>query len=136
VADTAITGQLLSGFYGVEQNSWRWVAPRFSVALKPPSRKPGSGARLTVHFYLPDLVITREGDVTLTAAIDGKILGQQTFRNPGSYDFIADLSAEDVDTNILPVRFCFDKSMSPGADDARDLAAVINGISLTPSPKQ
>src|ERR1700681_3194147 len=54
MADPAIAGQLLSGFYPVEENSWRWVARKFSVALKPPQNSGRNGARLTVHLYLPD----------------------------------------------------------------------------------
>ena len=58
--------------------------------------------------------------MTLTATLDGKSLGSRMFGEPGSFDFIQDLSQEDIDTNILPVQFCFDKSMPPGEEDERD----------------
>ena len=35
-ADPRAAAQLVSGFYGVEQNSWRWTAGQFSVLLRPP----------------------------------------------------------------------------------------------------
>ena len=35
-ADPHAAAQLLTGFYGIEQNSWRWTAGRFSVVLRPP----------------------------------------------------------------------------------------------------
>jgi hypothetical protein len=130
MADPAITGQLLSGFYPIEGNSFRWVARNFSVALEPPFDSQGNGARLTVHLYLPEVLIKRIGAVTLNATLDGRSLGSQVFDAPGSYDFVRDLSHEEIDTNIVPLQFCFDKSMPPGEDDERDLAGVITGISL------
>lgn len=135
MADPATAGQLLSGFYSIEQGSWRWVAPRFSVALKPP-QNTRNGARLTVQLYFPDVVIGSVGAVTLSAAINGRRLGSQEFSQPGRFDFIQDISAGDIDTNILPVQFCFNKAMPPGNGDQRELAAVVTGISLVARRQQ
>src|SRR6266853_3121588 len=53
MADPEITGQLITGFYPIEENSWRWVKRSFSVGLKPPENARRNGGRLTVHLYLP-----------------------------------------------------------------------------------
>jgi hypothetical protein len=63
-------------------------------------------------------------------ALDGKDLGPQVYGEAGFFDFIRDLSDDDVDTNILPLQFCFDKSFRAGGDDKRELAGIIRGISL------
>jgi len=36
VADPKVAAQLISGFYGIEGDSWRWTAGKFSVLLRPP----------------------------------------------------------------------------------------------------
>ena len=130
MADPSIAGQLLKGFYPVEEKSFRWVGRSFSVALKPPPHARADGLRLIVNLYLPEAEIRDIGPLTLSATLDGKTLGVQVFTEPGSFDFIRDLSAGDVDTNILPLQFCFDKSFQAGGDDRRKLAGIIRGISL------
>jgi len=130
MADPEITGQLITGFYPIEENSWRWVKRSFSVGLKPPENARRNGGRLTVHLYLPMEEIRDAGAVTLSASVDGKSIGRQVFAEAGRFDFVQDLSAEDLDTNILPVQFRFDKSIPPGLGEKRELAGVITGISL------
>ncbi len=36
MADPRIAPQLLTGFYTVESNAWRWTMGKFAVALRPP----------------------------------------------------------------------------------------------------
>lgn len=134
MADPAIASQLLSGFYAIENNSWRWVARNFSVALKPPP-SISAGGHLVVELYLAENEIQKLGPVTLTAAINGTSIGSETFQKAGHYNFTRNLSAQVLDTNILPVQFCFDKSMAT-VSDRRDLAAVIAGIALLPGQGQ
>ncbi|HYO83991.1 MAG TPA: hypothetical protein VES20_21485, partial [Bryobacteraceae bacterium] len=45
--------QLLSGFHRIEQNSWRWTAARFAVALKVPPARPGSSVLLFLEANVP-----------------------------------------------------------------------------------
>jgi hypothetical protein len=134
MADPAIAGQLVVGFYPVEENSFRWVAPKFSVALKPPQNGSRNGARLTVHLYLPEVEIKETGAVTLSAEVNEKCIGSQVFSRAGRFDFIQDLPAGIVDTNVLSVQFAFDKSMEPSSADERELAGVITGIEIAAGP--
>src|SRR5216684_391037 len=41
MSDPRSSGQIVNGFYGIENQSWRWTAGKFSVLLRP----PGSGAQ-------------------------------------------------------------------------------------------
>src|ERR1035437_8355315 len=49
--------QLVSGFYDVEQNAWRWTAGKFSVILRVPRGADRKGALLHLKFSLPEAVI-------------------------------------------------------------------------------
>jgi hypothetical protein len=129
MANPVGTAQLLEGFYPVEENAWRWVESNFRVVLKP-VKPAGAGGRLLVDLYFPEFEIKKIGALTLTATIDGKTVGRQVFAAPGAAQFIANLTNEQLDTNVLPVEFCFDKSMSETEEDQRELAAVVSRISL------
>ena len=58
MADPATASQLLRGFYPVEQNAWRWSAPKFSVVLGAPLSASKKGAGLILEFSLIDPEIT------------------------------------------------------------------------------
>jgi hypothetical protein len=128
-------GQLTSGFYAPESEGWRWVARSFAVALNPPPSKSNQGARLTVRLFLPETEIQTIGPLTLSASVDGWSLGSETYARGGSAEFTRDLPFEVVDTNVLPIQFCFDKAISP-AVDGRELAAVVSEITLLPRKDQ
>jgi hypothetical protein len=135
MADSGNTSQLLGGFYQVEDKSWRWVARNFSVALKPPLRAGKQGGRLTVRFYISGDELQETGPLTLTATIDGKSVGEETFSDAGSHEFTRKLPAQTMDTNILPVQFSFDKGFVPTGDN-RELAAVVVWIGLVAGQAQ
>ena len=59
VADSSASAQLLSGWYSVERNSWRWTARKFTVILRPPIGSAAKGATLNFSFTVPDVVIAR-----------------------------------------------------------------------------
>jgi hypothetical protein len=93
------------------------------------------GARLTVRLFLPETEIQNIGPLTLSASIDGWSLGSETYAKGGSAEFTRDLPFEVVDTNVLPIQFCFDKAITP-AVDGRELAAVVSEITLLPRKDQ
>lgn len=65
---------LLEGIYGLEQNEWRWAAPRAQLRLKSPS----GPAPLTVRIFLPadapgrTFTISADGRPALTATLPGE----------------------------------------------------------------
>jgi hypothetical protein len=128
MADPAVSNQLISGFYGVEgsgaDNAWRWTGADFSLALAPPPQAQ-NGAHLLLRLYFPETQIQKLGPMTLTAFVDGKPLAPETYDKGGSYDFVREIPACLLDTNVLPIAFSFDP-YSPKSDaDGRDLGAVV-----------
>ena len=130
VADTATANQLISGFWWVESDSWRWTARKFSVALKPPEGAEAGGATLLLHLFIPDSQIESLGPMTLSATAESRPLRPETFSKGGTYTFTRELSKDLMSTSILPVKFSFDKALPADKSDGRELAAIVTGIEL------
>jgi hypothetical protein len=130
VADVATSNQLLSGFWQIESNSWRWTARDFAVALQPPDSAEASGATLYLHLFIPDSQIELLGPMTLSASTDNYSLSPETFSKGGTYIFSRQIPKEVMATSLLPVRFSFDKALAPAKADGRELAAIVTGIEL------
>src|ERR1019366_5414758 len=72
--DSKAGAQLLNGFYSVENQQWRWTAGRFSILLRTPLAAAQRGATLTFAFNIPDVVIQKLKNITITASMDGMAL--------------------------------------------------------------
>jgi hypothetical protein len=130
LADAATSNQLLSGFWWLESNSWRWTARQFSAALQPPDNSEKSGATLFLRLYVPESQIALLGPMTLTATTEGHTLEPETYAKGGIYVYTRELPKELMATSLLPVRFTFDKALPPANSDGRELAAIVTGIEL------
>ncbi len=96
-------------------DAWRWTGPDFAVALAPPPSPP-HGARLLLRLYFPETQIQKLGPMTLTAFVDGQPLAPETYDKGGSYDFVRDVPACFLDTNVLPITFSFDPYLAQIGD--------------------
>ena len=133
MGDSATTSQLVSGFYDAEGepgNRWRWSGPDFVVALGPPA--PGRGARLRLRLYFPETQIENLGPMTLTAFVDSEPLAPETFGKAGTYDFVRDVPACALDTNVVPVHFELDRYSPRTSSEGRDLGVVVLMAALEP----
>jgi hypothetical protein len=110
--------QIVSGVYGPEAGSWRWMAGEAILLLK----NPGVNSRLQVKLYVPDNAPARTvqfgiGDDVKTEYLPGP--GAFTVSTPVS------LSGGDPVTVIIRV----DKTFSaPG--DSRKLGIILNEVGL------
>lgn len=130
VAEPRTAVQLTQGFYGVENNSWRWTMKNFSVALRPPRGSNQNGATLQLSFALPDAVFNKVGAVTLSARVNGADVGAQTFTQPGESVYRRDVPAAALANEVVVVDFSVDKTLPPTAQDARELGIVVSTIGL------
>jgi hypothetical protein len=124
----------MSGFYPVEgrgDNAFRWAAPDFSLALAPPPQAQ-HGARLLLRVYFPETQIQELGPITLTAFVGDEPLAPETYSKGGSHDFIRDVPACFLDTNVLPVSFNVDPYSRRSETEGRDLGAVVLMAALEP----
>jgi hypothetical protein len=137
MGDAATANQLISGFYNLEgsggDSAWRWTGPEFAVALAPPPAAP-HGTHLLVRLYFPETQIQKLGPMTLTASLDGQPLPSETYDKGGIYDFVRDVPACFLDTNVLPITFSFDPYSPRSEADGRDLGAVVLMAALEAKP--
>src|SRR5271169_3963485 len=75
VADPALKDRLLRGFYD-GTNAWKWTGRQFAVSLDapPPLDAP---TYLVLDFNAPDELMTVVKDVTVTARVNGQVVGSQ-----------------------------------------------------------
>jgi hypothetical protein len=125
--------QLVSGFYTIEQNSWRWTARQFTVVLRPPFSAAEKGAVLKMRLTVPDPVIAKLKTVSLAASINGHTLPPETYTKPGQYTYTRDVPASLLAGESTKVEFQLDKAMPPGGGgDMRELGIVALSIGLEP----
>jgi hypothetical protein len=122
--------QLLSGFYAVENNMWRWTGGKFSVLLRTPPLAQ-NGATVSLSFTIPDVIIQKLKNIRISASIKGMELKSQAYDTAGPYVFSADVPASLLTGESVNVDFAVDKTMRPDVDK-RDLGIIANSVGITP----
>jgi hypothetical protein len=130
MSDPKTAKQLVSGFYQLEDERWRWTAREFAVALKPPDQAEKRGATLRLELYVPDTQIEMLGPMTVTASVGRYALDSETFVKGGTYTYLRKIEPDALATSLLPVSFCFDKALSPLEADGRELTVIVSKVSL------
>lgn len=128
--DPHTAAQLLSGFYAVENNMWRWTAGKFSVQLRTPLAAQ-NGAALALSFTIPEVIVQKLKNIKITASIDGMELKSQVYDTPGPYVFGAEVPASLLTGESVKVDFAVDKTLRPDGGDKRDLAIIANSVSIS-----
>lgn len=128
--DSAAAPQLLSGFYAVENNAWRWTSGKFSVSLRTPPVAQ-NGATVALSFSIPDAIIEKLGKIKVTAAVAGTQLKSDEYETPGPYVLTADIPpGPQLKADSITIDYTVNKTMRPDGDK-RDLAIVANSVSIT-----
>ncbi len=130
MGDPKLESQLVSGFYGIEGNAWRWAGRQFSVILRPPFGASQRGATLVLNLTVPPVVIEKLKNVSLSASVDGSPLPPETYTQAGPYSYKRDLAATQLTGDSVKVDFQLDKAMPATDQDKRELGVVVNSVSL------
>jgi hypothetical protein len=124
--------QLLNGFYGIENNSWRWTARQFSVLLHAPIASAQSGARLNLAFTIPDVAIAHAKSLTLSASIEGTQLPPETYNKSGQYEYKRDVPASAFSKDAVRIQFSLDNAIPPAGAERRELGIIVASVGLEP----
>ena len=124
MGDPKAAAQLLTGFYNIENGSWRWTAGRFSAMLRPPSNAAQAGATVKLTFSAPEVVMQKISPITLTAGINGTRLKSEEYKAAGNYTYAADVPANLLSGDAVKVDFALDKSLPASASDRRELGLI------------
>ncbi len=131
-ADPRRGSQLLSGFYGIEQNAWRWTAARFSVRLDTPAWASRIGAVLRLRFSIPDRLIRELGVISVAASIGGLPLAPESYTQPGDFIYVREVPSHRLRSESVRVDFFLDKALAPNSSDRRELGLIVASIALQP----
>jgi len=130
LGDPRAAGQVVSGFFDIEENAWRWTGKQFVVEVGTPLGATGRGATLELYFTIPQVVIDKNPSITLTASVDGNVLPPETYTKPGEYVYRRDVPASLMNAETVRVAFELDKTMTPGGADTRALGVVATKVAL------
>lgn len=130
MADPKASAQMLSGFYGVENNAWRWTSGKFSVLLRTPLSAAAQGGVVEFDFTLPDASIQKLKSVAITASVNGTKLKSAEYDKPGPNVFTADVPPALLTGESVRVDFTLDKTIPPDVDK-RDLGVIAASIGIT-----
>jgi hypothetical protein len=131
-ADPRVAAQLLSGFYGIEDNAWRWSAGKFTVLLRPPRTSAQKGAMLVLKFALPEPIIGPLKSVSLSATVNGTALPAETYNKAGEYTYQRDVPPNLMAGEAVKVEFAMDKALPPSSSDQRELGLVVSVVGFEP----
>jgi hypothetical protein len=132
VADPEAASQLFRGFYGLENDAWRWTMSHFSATLRPPEGASRNGARLELTGNLPEAVFKRTGRISLSAMVNGHPLPPETLSKAGGFTYSRDVPASALGGAAASVEFATDKALAPGDVDERELALIVTSVGLVP----
>jgi hypothetical protein len=127
MGDEDAGGQLVRGFYPIEGGAWRWASSKFAVVL---ARPEGKNATLALRFSLPEVVVDKQGAVTLSAEINGSKLPSQIYSKPGEYVYSVPVAASILKATNT-VEFSTDKAIAPTSQDKRELSLVVVSAGFT-----
>jgi hypothetical protein len=131
-ADPHAATQLISGFYAVENNAWRWTAARFSVLLRPPRTAASRGAVLQFKFSIPAPSMAKLKAVSLSAYVSGTPLAPENYTQAGEFIYTRDVPANLLGGDVTRVDFSLDKTIPPGSADLRELGVVATMVGFQP----
>lgn len=132
MGDPKAQAQLVSGFYDIEQNAWRWAQKKFSVALRPPLGAAQKGATLTLKYTVPDVILSKLQSITITPTVNGTALAPETISKAGDYTLTRDVASTLLTGDSARVDFALDKALAPSESDQRELGIVVLSIGLEP----
>lgn len=133
MSDKRAPSQLLEGWYGLEDNSWRWTAAHFNVLLRPPAGASRNGAVLKLQLNIPQPLLDRVKNTSLTATVKGSPLPRETYSQSGSFTFSREVPPELLKDDSVKVEFALDNFLAAGSAETRELGIVVTAVGFEPS---
>jgi hypothetical protein len=130
MGDPQTEAQLIGGFYGIEQNAWRWTGRRFSLVLRRPFGAAQKGAFLQLRLTVPPVVIEKLKTISLSTTIGGSALPPETYTQAGDYIYTREVAPALLAGESVRVDFQLDKSLPPSGADLRELGVVVLNAGL------
>jgi len=128
--DPNVASHFAQGFYGIEENAWRWTAKDFAVDLSPPLHSDQRGAQLVLKLAVPDVVIQKLSSVQLSGSVAGFKLEPQIYTKSGDFSYKRDVPPANLQDDVVRVKFSLDHALPPGETDTRELGIIVSEVGL------
>jgi hypothetical protein len=128
VSDPRAQAQLVTGWYPLEQNAWRWTAGHFSVLLRPPQGADANGAVLKLKINVPEAILSKVKTTTLSASVGGTQLPPETYNKAGDYTYTQDVPASALKGESAKVDFSLTKFLPAGSLESRELGVIATSV--------
>jgi cephalosporin hydroxylase len=127
LSDPTLAPRMLAGFYE-ETSGWRWTAPAFAVSLDtpPPTDTP---TFLGLDFSAPVELMSVVHEFKLVAKVNGKKVGQGTYKKEGRYFFEAVVPPAVLRKADNKIEFELDNSFKE-AETGRQKGVIAVTVSL------
>lgn len=119
----------LDGLYALEESRFRWTKRKFAITFAELNPASAGAARLVLSLYIPESAIRKLGPIRLTARFGDHVLAPATYRQPGSFTFERELTAQWLASGPNRFEFALDKSIPPTSTDPRELGIIfVNAV--------
>ncbi|HUI56950.1 MAG TPA: hypothetical protein VLY04_18370 [Bryobacteraceae bacterium] len=125
--------QLRSGWYGIEDGAWRWMAKEAEAVLRVPAGPPPMFEMQL--FFPPDFMQRAGGPVTVSVLLDGRPFAQETYPQPGGYHLLKPIRPNLLAAPATLVTIRLNRAIPPGDADRRELGAVVQGLGFVPAAR-
>ncbi len=113
--------QIVSGLFGLENNSWRWMGGRAVLELK----RPEGISIFELVLYLPPSAAARR----VSASIDGVAVLEKELSAPGPYTIVSEPLQGSPGRALVTI--AVDRTFSPPGD-SRELGIILNAAGFKP----
>lgn len=127
VADPALKDRLLRGFYD-GTNAWKWTGRQFAVSLDapPPLDAP---TYLVLDFNAPDELMSVVKGVTVTARVNGQVVGSQKYTASGRSILQCSVPPALLKQSPAEVEFELDHAAKDPAN-GREIGLIVVNVQL------
>lgn len=127
--DLRVAPQLGTGWYSVEEGSWRWMAKEAQLNLRAPD---SATPQFEVRFSLPKGQVSSLGAMKLAVLFNDKPFAEENYTADGDYTLTKAVPAGTLTPQeAVRVTLRWSKARPPNSNpggDLRELAAVVVGV--------
>ena len=100
------------------------------MILRPPAGAAARGAVLSLRFSIPEPVMNKVAETTLSVTLAGVVLEPETYKRAGEYVYSRDVPRDLLAGDSVLAEFSLSKFLAPGEADQRELGLVVSSIGL------
>ncbi len=128
--DIRARAQLISGWYAIEDGSFRWIGREARAVLQVPQE---STLSFQLRLFFPENHMQRAGGpVSVSVFIEDTLFAQETYAQSGPYTLYRPVPAGLLSGASANLTLRVDRAVPPAGKDKRELGVVVQGFGFVP----